>query len=143
MATGKGISRPFYLKTDDDTERQLVHTLDHTVVFIVSICCLSISGASYICPFFSNCLAHQSYSDSVALRPGPPEIESGEILSSKTKYKGYTTNKNKTVTLSMGANVEYAKFDELCRARSSTKSVEVRTCRANVPAIAKIKIMQI
>ena len=27
-------------KTDDDTERQLVHTLAHAMVFIVSICCL-------------------------------------------------------------------------------------------------------
>ena len=28
------------VKTDDDTERQLVHTLAHAIVFIVSICCL-------------------------------------------------------------------------------------------------------
>ena len=27
-------------KTDDDTERQLVHTLAHAIVFIVSICYL-------------------------------------------------------------------------------------------------------
>ena len=27
-------------KTDDDTERQLMHTLAHAVVFIISICCL-------------------------------------------------------------------------------------------------------
>ena len=27
-------------KTDDDTERQFVHTLAHAIVFIVSICCL-------------------------------------------------------------------------------------------------------
>ena len=27
-------------KTDDDTERQLVHTLAYAIVFIVSICCL-------------------------------------------------------------------------------------------------------
>ena len=30
----------FATKTDDDTERQLVHTLAHAIVFIVSICCL-------------------------------------------------------------------------------------------------------
>ena len=28
------------IKTDDDTKRQLVHTLAHAIVFIVSICCL-------------------------------------------------------------------------------------------------------
>ena len=38
-------------KTDDDTECQLVHTLAHAIVFIVSICYLLISGAADICPF--------------------------------------------------------------------------------------------
>ena len=30
----------FDTKTDDNTERRLVHTLAHAIVFIVSICCL-------------------------------------------------------------------------------------------------------
>ena len=38
-------------KTDNDTERQLVHTLAHAIVFIASICCLLIAGAGYIRPF--------------------------------------------------------------------------------------------
>ena len=41
----------FATKTDDDTERQLVHTLAHAIVFIVSSCCSSKFGAVYICPF--------------------------------------------------------------------------------------------
>ena len=41
----------FSTKTDDDTERQLVHTLAHAIVFIVSIRCFSNSGAACICPF--------------------------------------------------------------------------------------------
>ena len=40
-------------KTDDDTERQLVHTLTHAIVFIVSICLCRTSGAQYICPLSS------------------------------------------------------------------------------------------
>ena len=38
-------------KTDDDTERQLVHKRARAIVFIVSICCLLIAGAGYIRPF--------------------------------------------------------------------------------------------
>ena len=50
MLTGK---ITFAAKTDDDIERQLVHTLAHAIVFIVSICCLLIAGApaGYICLF--------------------------------------------------------------------------------------------
>ena len=33
------------------TERQLVHTLAHAIVFILSICSLLIAGSGYICPF--------------------------------------------------------------------------------------------
>ena len=45
----------FATKTDDDTERQLVHTLAHAIVFIVSICYLqNFGGAIYLPPFFSN-----------------------------------------------------------------------------------------
>ena len=43
----------FTTKTDDDTERQLVHTLTHAIVFIVSICLCRTSGAQYICPLSS------------------------------------------------------------------------------------------
>ena len=39
-------------KTDDDTERQLVHALAHALVLIVSIFgCFSNPGAGYIFPF--------------------------------------------------------------------------------------------
>ena len=47
-------------KTDEDTECQLVHTLAHAIVVIVSICCFSNSGAAYIFPFFSNGPANRS-----------------------------------------------------------------------------------
>ena len=40
-------------KSDDDTERQLVHTLAHAIVFIVSIFISKTSGAQYICPLSS------------------------------------------------------------------------------------------
>ena len=55
------VKKFFATKADDDTERQLVHTLAPAVVFIVSICCLLISGAGYICPFLLE-------------RPGSPKL---------------------------------------------------------------------
>ena len=51
-------------KTDDDSERQRVHTLAHAIVFTASIPSFSNSGAAYIYPFLlelpSNGPAHQS-----------------------------------------------------------------------------------
>ena len=38
--TNGGGTDTFATKTDDDTERQIAHTLAHAIVFIVSICCL-------------------------------------------------------------------------------------------------------
>ena len=50
-----GPAVPAGSKTDDETERQLVHTLAHAIVFIVSICYLqNFGGAIYLPPLFSN-----------------------------------------------------------------------------------------
>ena len=50
---GPSFAYPSTGKTDDDTERQLVHTLAHAIVFIVSNRSVlsRTSGAEYISPF--------------------------------------------------------------------------------------------
>ena len=60
-------SSTFATKTDDDTERQLMHTRTHAIVCIVSICCLLMS---YIRPFLLEPARLEKYYG--PRTPGPP-----------------------------------------------------------------------
>ena len=79
---GPSFAYPSTGKTDDDTERQLVHTLAHAIVFIVSnrFVLSRTSGAEYISSFnFSNGPANQGQAGPSCddwrpggnIRPGP------------------------------------------------------------------------
>ena len=54
-------------KTDDDTERQLVHTLAHAIVF--DLLSLELHGRNIFGPFFSNGPAHQSQAGPICDEP--------------------------------------------------------------------------
>ena len=98
-AGGEARELTFDTKTDDDTERQLVHTLAHAIVFIVSICYLSnFGGAIYLPPFFSNGPANKR-------RAGPSCDEPGQVHDSPSPGGSITLSlsDHESVTAGRGA----------------------------------------